>query len=145
MSEAWTMTEAPEVAAPAGGPLRWDVTSLPEVSASRRDLRTTLMALPDGHGRIECVDELLSTFEELVSNGVRHGHGPVEVTVTVTDRGYLIDVSHDAADQPPVPSVDRDPGSGGLGLPMVARLAAGHDWFPRQGREHVWACIPCAA
>lgn len=145
MSQPWPEAQTPQVAPPAGQPLRWEVTSTAEVCSSRRDLRTALLSLPAGTAAAECIDELMLTFEELVSNGVRHGRGPVQVTVTLTVDGCLIDVSDAAAEAPPTPSVDRDPGSGGLGLHMVARLAAAYGWFPRHGRKHVWAVLRCPA
>ena len=80
-------------------------------------------------------------FEELTSNGLRHGGRPVHVSVTADAHGWLIDVTDSSVDRPPTPAVDRDPAHGGLGLHLVARLSTGHGWFVQGGRKHVWACL----
>jgi two-component sensor histidine kinase len=86
-------------------------------------------------------DRLLLTFEELASNGLRHGRTPVTVRVMHGSAGWLIDVSDAATDRPPLPALDRDPACGGMGLRMVASLCQAHGWTVHAGRKHVWACI----
>ena len=88
---------------------------------------------------------MLLAFEELASNGLRHGRPPVHVTVTATRAGWLLEVSDAADDRPPTPAVGRDPVHGGLGLHLVARLCTTHGWIPRNGRKHVWAHVAPAA
>ena len=90
------------------------------------------------------VDRLLLAYEELASNGFRHGGPPVQVTVSAGSTGWLVDVTDGAPEHPPAPAVDRDPASGGMGLYLVARLAAAHGWFAECGRKHVWAWITLA-
>lgn len=90
------------------------------------------------------VERLLLAFEELTSNGLRHGHSPVHVDVAQDDDCWLIDVTDAAPDRAPTPAVGRDPARGGLGLYLVARLSAAHGWFARPGRKHVWACVRTA-
>jgi anti-sigma regulatory factor (Ser/Thr protein kinase) len=87
------------------------------------------------------VDVLLLAYEELASNAIRHGRLPVYVTVTAMDDGWLIDVVDGATEYPPVPTVDRDPAHGGLGLHLVARLCTTHGWWTEPDRKHVWACV----
>ena len=70
------------------------------------------------------VDRLLLAFEELVSNGLRHGGDPVRAVVTDRRSGWLLEVSDAAGDTPPVPAVGRDAALGGLGLYLVAQLSA---------------------
>ncbi|CCH88149.1 Histidine kinase (fragment) [Modestobacter italicus] len=55
--------------------------------------------------------------------------------------GWLIDVSDACPDSPPAPAVGRDPALGGLGLHLVARLAAAVGWAADGGRKHVWAAV----
>ena len=86
------------------------------------------------------MERLLLAFEELVSNGLRHGREPVEVTVTTFDDGWLLQVTDTATDTPPIPAVGRDPSQGGLGLHLVARITAAHGWtVDGTGRKVVWA------
>ena len=89
----------------------------------------------------DSIERLLLPFEELGSNGLRHGRPPIRVTVATTRTGWVVDVSDTAVDTPPSPAVGRDPAQGGMGLRLVARLASGHGWEVRDGRKHVWACI----
>jgi two-component sensor histidine kinase len=110
------------------------------LSRGRLSLGLTEQALPLEVGEDD-VERLLLAFEELTSNGLRHGGPPVEVTVTATSAGWLIDVTDGSVDRVPSPAVDRDPAHGGLGLYLVARLCAAHGWAVQRDRKHVWACV----
>ena len=124
----------------------WDAvpTCPAELTAHRSQLRTLLLGDLAASGRCaDDLDRLLLAFEELGSNGLRHGGPPVRVTVTATPKGWVLDVTDDAGDAPPVPAVGRDAAEGGLGLYLIARLASDHGWEPVAGRKHVWACIDC--
>jgi hypothetical protein len=128
------------------GVVLWDaVPSSPaELTAHRAQLRTLLVDGLAAEGRCaDDLDRLLLAFEELGSNGLRHGEPPVRVTVTATSTGWVLDVTDDAGDAPPLPAVGRDAADGGLGLYLIARLASDHGWEPVAGRKHVWACIEC--
>jgi len=86
------------------------------------------------------LDRLLLAFEELVSNGLRHGRAPVEAAVTTSETGWLLEVSDGAGDSGPVPAVGRDAALGGLGLYLVAQLCGSHGWSTQDdGRKIVWA------
>jgi hypothetical protein len=91
------------------------------------------------------LDVLLLVVEELASNGLRHGRPPVRVVAVPTSTGWLLDVSDAAAEDPPVPALDRDPAEGGLGLSLVAVLSAAHGWTVDGGRKHVWARVDAGA
>jgi hypothetical protein len=56
--------------------------------------------------------------------------------------GWLLDLSDEAPDRPPIPAVDRDPALGGMGLHLIAQLSTEFGWEGRPGRKHVWARIP---
>jgi signal transduction histidine kinase len=115
----------------------WSLSSVADVTAARVQLREELA---DGAGpRAGTCDDLLLAFEELASNGLRHGSPPVRVAVVATDSDWLIEVTDAATDRPPVPAVGRDAAEGGLGLYLVARLASAHGWWVGRGRKHVWA------
>jgi anti-sigma regulatory factor (Ser/Thr protein kinase) len=137
----WAESPPPPVAAEAAE-WHWDLSTPVDVTVSRGQLRDDLMRgpLPAMADRDD-VDRLLLAFEELASNGLRHGRSPVRVRVVRMTEGWLIDVTDSALDRPPVPAVGRDPAHGGLGLYLIARLCAAHGWMVHSGRKHVWACV----
>ncbi|WP_369251987.1 ATP-binding protein [Geodermatophilus amargosae] len=106
----------------------------------RELLRRQLPTRADEDG----AERLLLAFEELASNGLRHGAPPVSVSVSQGDGGWLITVSDGASERTPTPDVDRDPADGGLGLYLVARLSAAYGWCTRTGRKDVWASVRTA-
>lgn len=127
----------------------WVWTGEPATPGELTRLRGRLRAdLGDGSGpaatRPEEIERLLLVFEELASNGLRHGEPPVRVMVTTVGSGWLLEVSDGSIDRPPEPAVGRDAAAGGLGLYLVARLSAAHGWTSRGGRKHVWAHIEAA-
>src|SRR3954447_9676296 len=142
MSEALWATR-PRLATPEPAVWRGEPTTLAELRAMRMQLRELLSAdrrPPGATG--DDVDRLLLAFEELVSNGLRHGTGPVRAAVTPTASGWLLEVSDAAGESPPVPAVDRDAALGGLGLYLVAQLSGAHGWaVDDEGRKVVWARV----
>src|SRR3954468_19877210 len=141
MSEALWATR-PRLAIPESAVWRGEPTTLAELRAMRMQLRelSALHRPPCATGND--VDRLLLAFEELVSNGLRHGSGPVRAAVTPTASGWLLEVSDAAGESPPVPAVDRDAALGGLGLYLVAQLSGAHGWaVDDDGRKVVWARI----
>jgi hypothetical protein len=102
----------------------------------RRALRSGALPTGDDDGEL-----LLLVFEELVSNGLRHGRPPVEVTVTAAGSGWLLEVSDASTDRPPVPAIGRDAAEGGMGLGMVARICGAHGWSVDGDRKVVWARV----
>lgn len=116
-----------------------------DLSAQRRALHAMLHGPLPGDAIADDRELLLLSFEELVSNGLRHGRPPVQVVVTVTLTGWLLDVSDAAVDILPAPAVGRDAAAGGMGLHLVGRLAADHGWLVAEDRKHVWARIDTAA
>ena len=144
MSAHWEQRPPPDVVPDAVW--RGTPSAAAELTALRAQLRDALHDGPLASGAdADVVDVVLLAFEELASNGLRHGRPPVHVTVattvTATGTGWLIEVSDAAADEPPTPAVGRDPSRGGLGLHLIARLCAAHGWSPRNGRKHVWAHV----
>ena len=141
--ELWARRPLPPPGPGAASLGPWEPGSLRELTAGRRRLAQLLQA--DGRpAGVDpgAVERLLIAFEELGSNGLRHGGSPVRVTVIADDRHWLLDVSDAAGDRPPVPAVDRDAAHGGLGLYLVARICGAHGWtVDDDGRKHVWARI----
>lgn len=138
----WAEEALPALGADATQLLGVHVARAADLTSSRGVLATQLATNPLTAGAAaDDVERLLLAYEELASNGLRHGRPPVQVTVSATTEGWLIVVTDSGVDEPPSPAVDRDPAHGGLGLYLVARVCTAHGWTVDQGRKHVWACI----
>jgi len=134
---AWPQSPVPDV---PGDVWRWQLPSVHDASRVRMDLRARLAHPSLTSSSTEDAREgLLLAFEELASNALRHGGGAVEAVIVATAEGWVLSLSDEAVDRPPVPAVDRDPALGGMGLPMVAQLSVDHGWSADGGRKHVWA------
>jgi len=140
----WTQRPLPAVPGVVLVVWRRELCTPIDLTVSRNDLLATVrMAELRDRAPVD-VDELLLVYEELTSNGLRHGRSPVTVCVVAGCDGWLVDVTDAAVESPPVPAVDRDPADGGLGLHLVARLCRTHGWMVDEGRKHVWACVAAA-
>jgi two-component sensor histidine kinase len=115
-----------------------------DLTRLRRELHAEVGHRPGQDDDADDLDRLLLIFEELTSNGLRHGRPPVRVVLASVPTGWLLDVSDAAADRPPTPACGRDAAAGGMGLSMIARLAAAHGWTVHGDRKHVWARIDAA-
>jgi anti-sigma regulatory factor (Ser/Thr protein kinase) len=148
MSELlWTRRPPPRPASGAVPLLRAAPATTAELTALRMRLHTALRDDGRPAGVDEgAVDRLLLVFEELASNGLRHGRGPVEVSVVDLGTGWLLEVVDSDPGHAPSPAVGRDPARGGLGLVLVARLSGSHGWtVDGGGRKKVWACVEYTA
>src|SRR4051794_34563333 len=112
-----------------------------DLTRLRREVQAVVGGRSDQDDDADGLDRLLLIFEEPASNGLRHGRPPVRVLLATVPTGWLLDVSDAAADRPPIPARGRDAADGGMGLPLVARLAAAHGWTVYEDRKHVWALI----
>ena len=138
--EPWPAAPVPSV---RGDVWHWQLDSMLVVSRIRSDLRARV-AHPSvcSASTEDARDGLLLVFEELASNALRHGSGQVQAAVVAGPTGWLLDLSDEAPQSPPVPAVDRDPALGGMGLHLVAQLSVDYGWERRPGRKHVWARLP---
>jgi anti-sigma regulatory factor (Ser/Thr protein kinase) len=138
----WASRPLPPARSRATMVREWDLATVADVTAARGRLREEV-ARTAGAAELteDDVQRLLLSFEELASNGLRHGRLPVRATVTLTGAGWLIDVTDTAVNRPPAPAFGRDAAQGGLGLFLVARLSAAHGWTVAGARKHVWALI----
>jgi anti-sigma regulatory factor (Ser/Thr protein kinase) len=139
----WDERPPPRV---SGRLLTGSVSVPADLTTLRGSLRQEVLrrGLPE-NAHEDDLDRLLLSFEELTSNGLRHGRRPVWVTVTQDRDGWLIDVTDAALEQWPEPAVDRDPAHGGMGLLLVATLSSARGWWIDRGRKHVWAHLRAAA
>lgn len=122
----------------------WTPAGPNDLSADRRALATAIVGRRRHHANAadgEAIERLLLAFEELVSNGLRHGLPPVRAVVTAFGSWWLVEVSDAAVDHPPTPAWGRDAAQGGLGLPLVARICAAHGWHTDGARKNVWALL----
>lgn len=142
------MTETETLWAPAplphtrGPAWHWQVSSVAQLPRTRADLRERAGETGGLPPQAEALEQMVLAFDELLSNGLRHGDLPVEADITNGSRGWLIDIKDTARHRPPTPALNRDPAFGGLGLLMVARLALAHGWFTDTRCKHVWAYLP---
>jgi anti-sigma regulatory factor (Ser/Thr protein kinase) len=144
----WSQQPLPDVDNGARSIGRWRVIRPSDVTSSRIRLRTSLERVCES-ARLdeEALERLLLGFEELASNGLRHGEAPVDIEVIVDSECCLLVVTDAASDRPPVPVADRDPALGGMGLHLVARLSRSYGWSATESCKQVWACIappPCS-
>ena len=135
---SWPHAPVPDI---PGDVWRWQLPSVHDASRVRMDLRARLAHPSLASSSTEDAREgLLLAFEELASNALRHGGGAVEAVIVATGTdGWVLSLSDEAVDRPPVPAVDRDPAFGGMGLPMVAQLSVEHGYATAEDRKHVWA------
>lgn len=137
----WPSATPPPVAPSRGPALRWELHELTQLPRVRADLRRH--TTQSGPHAADLRDQLILALDEMASNALRHGGGTrVVVAVHETDDAYFVEVADGAPGAPPTPAVDRDPSEGGLGLYLVAELAAAHGWYVHGHRKHVWALLP---
>jgi two-component sensor histidine kinase len=133
---------------PAIPALTWDLTDVAELPAVRGQLRRHVTDHVrhggPGYGSVDpdLLDQLILALDEMASNALRHGAGAVRATVRLTDDAYLIEVSDQAAEAPPIPAIGRDPSEGGLGLYLIAEMATEHGWYIEGRHKYVWALLP---
>jgi hypothetical protein len=141
MGDAQWEHRPPPVGHPDTSPIgAWEPAGPADLTAHRLQLAASLRSEepPDGAGE-NAIERLLLAFEELVSNGLRHGSPPVRAAVTAIGASWLLSVSDAAPDRPPALAVGRDAAQGGLGLHLVARLGRAHGWIREGTRKTVWA------
>ena len=142
----WSQRALPQPLRNQLPPWAWEFRRAADLTSSRTELQALVLGAGVPPGDIDDdVERLLLAYEELASNGFRHGRAPVQAAVTATDDGWLIDVTDAAVDRPPTPAVDRDPAFGGLGLYLISRLCGAYGWSVAAGRKHVWAYVSVAA
>ena len=103
--EPWPHVPVPSI---AGDVWHWQLEAMHVVSRVRSDLRARIAHPSVASASTEDArDGLLLVFEELASNALRHGGGDVRALVVAGPGGWLLDLSDEAPDRPPVPAVLR--------------------------------------
>lgn len=122
---------------------RHELADQAELARLRARVRREVTGSPvvDHPEREQWSERLVLIIDELTSNALRHGGGPVDAQLSRSGRRWLIAVTDSSPRLPPTPARGRDPGLGGLGLYLVADLSLGHGWCPEDGRKTVWAVV----
>jgi hypothetical protein len=134
----------------------WDVVDPAGIGRVRHEVSHILGAsmTKDGHvegaadwqpasfgGVTDLRNRVALSCSELVTNALRHGQQPIEVTLLTDGQAWMLDVSDAATDRLPEPSPRRALGHGGYGLRLVARMASHLGWYVNENAKHVWARI----
>jgi two-component sensor histidine kinase len=114
------------------------VADLARVRAHIRILLTTGHAIAPPS---DWVERFILVVDEIASNALRHGAGPVHVRLSADTDSWLVAVTDHSPDAPPVPAVGRAPGAGGYGLYLIADLTNDYGWHCEDHHKTVWARV----
>jgi two-component sensor histidine kinase len=114
------------------------VADLARVRAHIRILLTTGHAIAPPS---DWVERFILVVDEIASNALRHGSGPVHVRLCADSDSWLVAVTDHSPDAPPVPAVGRVPGAGGYGLYLIADLTNDYGWHCEDHHKTVWARV----
>lgn len=117
---------------------RWSVTDGHEMRRVRAEVAADAPGGTDPCLTTSPARRIELVFSELVSNALRHGGAPVQVTLLRVEGRWLIDVA-DGSPTPPAPRVAGQFDRGGRGLLIISRLADRCGWTSVNGIKHVWA------
>lgn len=120
----------------------WRINHPTEIRTARRRVIDIVNARTgDTDKSLAAVSQRLATvFMELASNGLRHGGGQVTAALHLGEAGWLLSVVDGTPERAPGPPSTK-PAAGGLGLVMVALLAATAGWDTAADSKRVWAVI----
>jgi len=122
---------------------RWRVSGEPAAVAGARETASDVL---QGWGLGAMADEAVLMLDELVTNAVLHGHGPIELRLRVDDdSGMLFGEVRDASDVLPTRREAAPDDEGGRGLTLITALAASHGWHRIDGGKAVWFTQPLPA
>lgn len=116
--------------------LSWTLASETSAAATARSLlRSELSSQP-----ADLIEDAELVVSELVSNAVRHGSGPITLTLEESDSGVRLCVSSASATDPTLTDAGAQ-SPGGRGLAIIAALAADWGWERDGPLVTVWALL----
>jgi serine/threonine-protein kinase RsbW len=120
---------------------QWVLDSVPQLRQLRGSLFIALTGepMPPGGELDEVPEKIAVVATELATNALRHGRPPTQVTLSRTERTFVLDVADDDPTALPQLAGPRPPGAGGLGLHIVGEFASDLGWYADHGTKHVWA------
>ena len=87
-------------------------------------------------------DDAQLLTSELVTNAVRHAHGPIDVRAYVRDGFLRLEVADSEVEHAPVPRSAGPEDQGGRGMELVDRMSARWGWRARGHVKVVWLDLP---
>jgi anti-sigma regulatory factor (Ser/Thr protein kinase) len=111
----------------------WQLPRDTSSAAAARDL--VARAVGDG----DRTDDIVLVTSELVTNAVRYGTGPIDVTLTSAPWLLRLEVSSPSATGEPIVRVPGPADPGGRGLALVQALTSRWGWERSAERLAVWA------
>jgi anti-sigma regulatory factor (Ser/Thr protein kinase) len=101
--------------------------------------RRTASGVLHGWGLGTLADETVLMLDELVTNAVQHGTGPIELRLHVDDdAGMLFAEVRDTSAILPTRREATPGDEDGRGLALITRLAASYGWARVDGGKIVW-------
>jgi anti-sigma regulatory factor (Ser/Thr protein kinase) len=130
----------PEGSGPSDRSMCWRVAGGPAaVAVARR----TASGVLRGWGLAALADETVLMLDELVTNAVQHGDGPIELRLRVDDdAGMLFGEVRDASAVLPTRREAAPSDENGRGLALITALAASYGWQRIDGGKAVWFAQP---
>jgi anti-sigma regulatory factor (Ser/Thr protein kinase) len=90
-----------------------------------------------------CLDDALIVASELSTNAVRHGSGPITLTLRADDGNLWIIVRDAQPTALPEPKALTETESGGRGLHLVSAVSLRWGWERQDSTKTVWAEVGC--
>ena len=114
----------------------WKVAGEPAAVAGARHTASDVL---HGWGLEALADETVLMLDELVTNAVQHGNGPIELRLRVDDEaGMLFGEVRDASAALPTRREATATDEDGRGLALITMLAASCGWARIDGGKTVW-------
>jgi anti-sigma regulatory factor (Ser/Thr protein kinase) len=122
----------------------WDLPAGPTAAAAARELtRAALRGWTVGEAAD--IDDVVLMVDELVTNAVVHGAGPVRLQLRRTGVSLVGEVSDAGPALPAAPPDQQAHAESGRGLWLVAMLSADHGVRPEPYGKTVWFRRPIAS
>lgn len=98
--------------------------------------------MADRHTADALAHDVALVCSELVTKVVLHATGPVRLTISCHDGGFLVEVGDDESSLARRAAPDEGPhATGGRGLAIVQAVAAAWGVTPDSGSKTVWALV----